>query len=103
MGVQILPLDFGLQLVLLVWQQVEFDKRIRGAGKVLGRQILALENFDSEGGVLKTVSNTELNTTQLLTHWTLVVIFLRTWRQLKKTEEDEEMNVMLSFYSAPGG
>lgn len=62
--------------MLLVWQQVEFNKRIRGAGKVLSRQILALEDFDSEGRVLKTVSNTELNTTQLLTHWTLVIIFL---------------------------
>lgn len=85
MGVQILPLNLGLQFVLLVWQQVEFDKRIRGAGKVLRGQILAFEDFDSEGGVLKTVSDTELNATQLLTHWTLVIVFLRTWRQLKDT------------------
>lgn len=79
-GVQIFPLDFGLQLVLLVRQQVEFDKRIRCAGKVFSGQILSLENFDSEGRVLKTVPNAELNTTQLLTHRTLMVVFLRTWR-----------------------
>lgn len=34
--VKILPFDFGLQFVLLVWQQVELDKRIRGAREVLG-------------------------------------------------------------------
>lgn len=76
MGVQILPLHFGLQFVLLVWQQVEFDKWIRGARKVLSRQILALEYFDSEGGILETVSNTELDATKLLTHLTLMLFFL---------------------------
>lgn len=71
--------------MLLVWQQVEFDKWIRGAGKVLSRQILALQDFNGEGGVLKTVSNTELNSTQLLTHCTFMFIFLWTGRQLGHT------------------
>lgn len=75
-GVQILPLNFGLQLVLLVWQQVELDERIGGARKVFGRQFLAPEDFDSEGGILKTVSNTELDATELFLHWTLVIILL---------------------------
>lgn len=74
--VQILPFDFGLQFVLLVWQQVELDKWIRGAGEVFRGQILALEDFDSEGGILKTVAHAELNATKLLTHWALVLIFL---------------------------
>lgn len=74
--VQILPFDFGLQLVLLVWQQVELNKRIGGAGEVLGGQVLALEDFDSEGGILKTVADAELDAAELLTHGALVVVFL---------------------------
>lgn len=85
-GVQILPLDFGLQFVLLVWQQVQFDERVGGARKVFGRQFLASEDFDSEGGILKTVSNTELDATELFLHWALVIILLRAWRQLQETE-----------------
>lgn len=76
MRVKILPFDFGLQFVLLVWQQVELDKRIRGAGEVLGGQVLALEDFDSESGILKTVAHAELNATELLTHWALGLLFL---------------------------
>lgn len=82
MWIKILPLHFGLQFVLLVRQQVEFDKRVRSAGKILGGQFLALEDFYSEGGVLEAVSHAELNATQLLTHGTLVVVFFRAWRQL---------------------
>lgn len=78
--VKILPFDFGLQFVLLVWQQVELDKRIRGAGEVLGGQVLALEDLDRESGILKTVAHAELNATKLLTHWALVLIFLWAWR-----------------------
>lgn len=74
--VKILPFDFGLQFVLLVWQQVELDKRIRGSGEVLGRQVLALEDFDSESGILETVAHAELDATKLLTHWAFVLIFL---------------------------
>lgn len=60
--------------MLLVWQQVELDKRIGGAGEVLGGQVLALEDLDSEGGILKTVADAELNAAKLLTHRALVVI-----------------------------
>lgn len=74
--VKILPFDFGFQFVLLVWQQVELDKRIRGAGEVLGGQVLALEDFDSESGILKTVAHAELDATELLTHWALGLLFL---------------------------
>lgn len=98
-GVQILPLDFGLQFVLLVWQQVQFDERIRGARKVFGRQFLASENFDSEGGILKTVSNAELDATELFLHWALVVILLRAWRQLQDTERrrsEKPLTVIMS-------
>lgn len=76
MRVKILPFDFGLQFVLLVWQQVKLDERIRGAGEVLGRQVLALEDLDRESGILKTVAHAELNATKLLTHWALVLVFL---------------------------
>lgn len=86
MGVQILPLDFGLQFVLLVWQQVEFDERVGGARKVFGRQFLASEDFDSEGGILKTVSNTELDATEFFLHWALVIVLLRARRQLQDRE-----------------
>lgn len=76
MGVQILPLDFGLQFVLLVWQQVEFDERVGGAREVFGGQFLASEDFDGQGGILETVSDAELDATELLLHWTLVVVLL---------------------------
>lgn len=42
-GVEVLPLDLGLQLVLFVGQQVDFDEGIGGTGKVLGRELLAPE------------------------------------------------------------
>lgn len=35
--IEVLPFDLGLQFVLLVRQQVEFDKRVGGSGKILGR------------------------------------------------------------------
>lgn len=62
--------------MLLVWQQVELDKGVGGAGEVLGGQVLALEDFDGEGGILKTVPDAELDPPQLLTHRALVVVLL---------------------------
>ena len=44
--VEVLPFDLGLQLVLLVGQQVDFDEGIGSAGEVLGRELLAPEDFD---------------------------------------------------------
>lgn len=76
MGVEVLPLDLGLQLVLLVRQQVDFDKGIRSAREVLGWELLAPENFDSQGCVLEAVAYTELDPTQLLTDWPLAVVVL---------------------------
>lgn len=76
MWVEILPLHFCLQLMLFIWQQVQLDKWIRGPRKVLSGQILALENFDSQRRVLEIVSNAELNPAKLLTHRTLVFVFL---------------------------
>lgn len=75
-GVKVLPLDLGLQLVLLVRQQVDFHKRVRGAGEVFGREVLAPENFDGEGRVLETVAYAELDPAQLLTDGPFAVIIL---------------------------
>lgn len=76
MGIEVLPLDLGLQFVFLVRQQVDFDKGVRGTGEVLCRQFLAPENFDSEGCVLKAVAYAELDPTQLLTDRPFTVIVL---------------------------
>lgn len=81
-GVEVLPLDFCLQLVLLVWQQIDFDKGVGGAGEVLCRELLAPENFDGEGRVLEAVAYAELDPAQLLTDGPFAVVILRTRRQL---------------------
>lgn len=83
MGVEVLPLDLGLQLVLLVRQQVNFDEGVGGAGEVLCRELLAPEYFDGEGRVLKAVAYAELDPAQLLTDRPFTVIILRAWRQLQ--------------------
>lgn len=61
MGVEVLPLDLGFQLVLLVRQQVNLDEGIRGAREVLGREVLASENFDGKSRVLEAVTYAELD------------------------------------------
>lgn len=60
-GVEVLPLDLGFQLVLLVGQQVDLDEGVGGAGEVLGREVLAPENFDCESRVLEAVTYAELD------------------------------------------
>lgn len=75
-GVEVLPLDLGLQLVLLVGQQVDFDEGVRGAGEVLGREVLAPENFDGESGVLEAVTYAELDPAELLTDRPFTIIVL---------------------------
>lgn len=80
MWVEVFPLDLGLQLVLLVRQQVDFDEGIRGAGEVFCREVLASEYFDSEGCVLEAVPYAKLDPAQLLADRTFAVIILRTWR-----------------------
>lgn len=82
-GVEVLPLDLGLQLVLLVGQQVDFDEGVGGAREVLGRELLAPEDFDGEGRVLEAVAYAELDPAQLLADGPFAVIILRTWRQLR--------------------
>lgn len=82
-GVEVLPLDLGLQLVFFVRQQVDFDEGIGGAGEVLGRELLAPEEFDGEGCVLEAVAYAELDPAQLLTDGPFTVIVLRTWGQLQ--------------------
>lgn len=91
MRVEVLPLDLCLQLVLLVRQQVDFDKGVRGAGEVLGREVLSPENFDGEGRVLEAVAYAELDPPQLFTDRPFAVIVLRTWRQLQgpQTQTDK--------------
>lgn len=78
-GVEVFPLDLCFQLVLLVRQQVDLDKRVGGAREVFGRQVLTLENFDSESRVLETVAYAELDAPELLTDWPFTVVVLRAW------------------------
>lgn len=74
--VEVLPFDLGLQLVLFVGQQVDFDEGIGGAGEVLCGELLAPENFDGEGRVLETVAYAELDPAQLLTDGPFTIIIL---------------------------
>lgn len=82
-GVEVLPLDLGLQLVLLVRQQVDLDEGVRGAGEVLGRELLASEQLDGQGRVLEAVAYAKLDAAQLLADRPFAVIVLRTWGQLQ--------------------
>ena len=82
-GVEVLPLDLGLQLVLLVRQKVELDEGVGRAGEVLGGKVLAFEDLHGEGGVREAVAYAELDPTQLLADWTLVVVLFGTGGQLQ--------------------
>lgn len=75
-GVEVLPLDLGLQLVLLVGQQVDFDEGVRGAGEVLGWELLASEHLDGQGRVLEAVAYAKLDAAQLLADRPLAVVIL---------------------------
>lgn len=76
MRVEVLPLDLGLQLVLLVGQQVDFDEGVGGAGEVLGRQLLTPEQLHGQRGVLEAVADAELDAAQLLADGPLAVVVL---------------------------
>lgn len=82
-GVEVLPLHLGLQLVLFVGQQVDFDEGVRGSREILGGELLASEHLDGEGGVLEAVADAELDPAQLLADGPFAVIVLGTWRQLQ--------------------
>lgn len=92
--VEVLPLDLGLQLVLLVRQQVDFDEGVRGAGEVLGGQFLASEHLDGEGSVLEAVAYAELDAAQLLADWSLAIVILRTWGELQATNTRRQVNIL---------
>lgn len=47
-GTEVLALDFGLKLLLLVWQHIDFDVGVRGPAHVHRRQVLSLEDADYE-------------------------------------------------------
>lgn len=66
MRVEVLPLDLGLQLVLLVGEQVDLDEGIAGATEVLGRQLLRLHDLHGQGGLLEVVADAELDAAQVL-------------------------------------
>lgn len=83
MRVEVLPLDLGLQLVLFVGQQVDFDEGVGGPGEILCGQLLASEHLDGEGGVLEAVAYAELDPAQLLADGPFAVVVLRSWRQLR--------------------
>lgn len=83
MRVEVLPLDLGLQLVLLVGQQVDFNEGVRGAREILGWQLLTTENLDGQCGVLEAVANAELDAAQLLADGPLAVIVLGTRGELR--------------------
>lgn len=82
-GVQVLPLHLGLQLVLLVWQQVDLDEGVAGATEVLGRQLLGLHDFHGERGLLEVVADAELDPAQVLSAAALVrLVLLGAWGEL---------------------
>lgn len=83
MRVEVLPLDLGLQLVLFVGQQVDFDEGVGGPGEILCGELLASEHLDGEGGVLEAVAYAELDPAQLLADGPFAVVVLRSWRQLR--------------------
>lgn len=82
-GVEVLPLHLGLQLVLFVGQQVDFDEGVGGSGEILGGELLASEHLDGEGGVLEAVAYAELDPAQLLADGPFAVVVFGTWRQLR--------------------
>lgn len=75
-GVEVLPLDLGLQLVLLVRQQVDFDEGVGGAREVLGWQVLAPEKFNGERCVLEAIAYAELDPAQLLADGSFAIVIL---------------------------
>lgn len=82
-GVQVLPLHLGLQLVLLVWQQVDLDEGVAGAAEVLGWQLLGLHDLHGERGLLEVVADTELDPAQVLPAAALVgLVFFGAWGEL---------------------
>lgn len=90
MWVEVLPLDLGLQLVLLVGEQVDLDEGIAGAAEVLGRQLLCLHDLHGQGGLLEVVADAELDAAQVLPADAFVaLVILRAWRELREGEEEE--------------
>lgn len=81
--VQVLPFHLGLQLVLLVWQQVDLDKGVAGAAEVLGGQLLGLHDLHGERGLLEVVADAELDPAQVLSAAALVgLVLLGAWGEL---------------------
>lgn len=95
-GVQVLPLHLGLQLVLLIWQQVDLDKGVAGATEVLGRQLLGLHDLHGERGLLEVVADTELDPAQILSAAALVsLILLGAWGELGAGERSAALGRIL--------
>ncbi len=82
--VEILPLDFGLEFVLSVRQQVDFDEGVGRPREVFSGQFLSFEYLHRQSRVLEAVAQAELNPAQFLAHRTLVVIVFWPRRQLKR-------------------
>lgn len=100
-GVEVLPLDLGLQLVLFVGQQVDFDEGVGGPGEILCGELLASQHLDGEGGVLEAVAYAELDSAQLLADGPFAVVILRSWRQLggdKRVHVNRGEGQMLGLY-----
>ena len=95
-GVQVLPLHLGLQLVLLVWQQVDLDEGVAGAAEVLGRQLLGLHDLHGERGLLEVVADAELDPAQVLTATALVgLVLLGAWGELGAGERQAALGRIL--------
>lgn len=95
-GIQVLPLHLGLQLVLLVWQQVDLDEGVAGAAEVLGRQLLGLHDLHGERGLLEVVADTELDPAQVLSAAALVdLVLLRAWGELGVGERQAALGRIL--------
>ena len=95
-GIQVLPLHLGLQLVLLVWQQVDLDEGVAGAAEVLGRQLLGLHDLHGERGLLEVVADAELDPAQVLPATALVgLVLLGAWGELGAEERQAALGRIL--------
>lgn len=84
MGVQVLAFHLGLQLVLLVWQQVDLDKGVAGTAEVLGWQLLGFHDLHGERGLLEVVADAELDPAQVLSAAALLgLVLLGAWGELE--------------------
>lgn len=64
--VQVLPVDFGLEFLLPIWQEVQFDIRVAASGHILDGQVPRLEDFHDQSFDLRIVLECEVELSAVL-------------------------------------